>query len=585
MWAMIRAFLPIFRQRWALTLIYGALVVLSIAVSIGQPYFYKLAIDGLVSLTGQAPFTSEWSIGQVIFGWFLCSYGSTVFSSLKGWFFWDWFANPITKTRLVAIYDQLLKLDIREFINRKSGSITKTFDESSDGFADVNNLFIDEILTPLLSGFGMLFLGFYYSPPLTLVVLGVIPIQIAVSYFGYRYSQPIAEKARVSWSALQGKVADVIGNILITKSFQKEADEIKAADELYYQGMKQQSRTNRAWAMQDFFDIELFSTFVLVAFGYYLIQAGSISIGTLLMFMTIRNRLLVPVLMVKNNLKHIQKNVLRYQEMEKIISSPKQLPMAKEPHIQTSSSGQITFDHVSFTYNEHRDALKDISLIIKPGEKIALVGHSGAGKSTIAMLLMRFYDVTSGSISLDGIDIRQWEYNNFRSHFSVVWQENLLFHDTIAANIAYSKQNATEQEIKEAAVLAHADSFIKGLKNGYQSIVGERGVRLSGGEKQRVAIARALLKNPSIVILDEATSALDSITEQEVQKGIMNLISSRTAIIIAHRLSTIRNCDRIVMLEQGQIIAVGTHQELLKTCPSYQEMVTLQSESFIGCFD
>ncbi len=427
----------------------------------------------------------------------------------------------------------------------------------------------------------MLFLGFYYSPPLTLVVLGVIPIQIAVSYFGYRYSQPIAERARVSWSTLQGKVADVIGNILITKSFQKEADEVKAADELYYQGMKQQSRTNRAWAMQDFFDIELFSTFVLVAFGYYLIQAGSISIGTLLMFMTIRNRLLVPVLMVKNNLKHIQKNVLRYQEMEKIIRSPKQLPMAEAPHSQASSSGQITFDHVSFTYNEHRDALKDISLIIKPGEKIALVGHSGAGKSTIAMLLMRFYDVTSGSISLDDVDIRQWDYNNFRSHFSVVWQENLLFHDTIAANIAYSKQNATEEEIKEAAALAHADSFIKELKNGYQSIVGERGVRLSGGEKQRVAIARALLKNPSIVILDEATSALDSITEQEVQKGIMNLISSRTAIIIAHRLSTIRNCDRIVMLEQGQIIAIGTHQELLKTCPSYQEMVTLQSESFI----
>ncbi|MBP7057519.1 ABC transporter ATP-binding protein, partial [Candidatus Gracilibacteria bacterium] len=280
MWAMIRAFLPIFRQRWALTLIYGVLVLLSIAVSIGQPYFYKLAIDGLVSLTGTVPFASEWSIGQVIFGWFICSYGSTIFSSLKGWFFWDWFANPITKIRLVAIYDQLLKLDIREFINRKSGSITKTFDESSDGFADVNNLFIDEILTPLLSGFGMLFLGFYYSPPLTLVVLGVIPIQIAVSYFGYRYSHPIAEQARVSWSALQGKVADVIGNILITKSFQKEADEVKTADELYYQGMKQQSRTNRAWAMQDFFDIELFSTFVLVAFGYYLIQAGSISIGT-----------------------------------------------------------------------------------------------------------------------------------------------------------------------------------------------------------------------------------------------------------------------------------------------------------------
>ncbi len=581
MWKLVRHFLPIFRKHWIHTIIYCLLIVTTVVVSIGQPYFYKLAIDGLVSLTEHVTFTEGLTISQAILGWFICSYSATIFASLKGWFFWDWFANPMTREQLIAKYDQLLKLDIREFINRKAGSIHKIVDEASDGFANVNNLLIDEIMPPLLAGIGMLFLGFYYSPILTLLVLAVIPIQIGVSYLGYRYSNPIAELSRSSWNTLQGRIADVIGNILITKSFQKEKTEVAEADRLYLVGMKYQSKTNRAWAMQDFFDIELFSTFILVSVGYFLIQNNTITIGTLLMFMTIRNRLLVPILMVKNGLKNLQRDVLRYDQLETILGSPMQLPMCATPHIQQTCRGAIRFENVHFTYNQHRNALHNINLAIQPGEKIALVGHSGAGKSTIAMLMMRFYDVSSGIITLDGVDIRQWDYNNFRSHFSVVWQENLLFHDSIAANIGYSKTNATETEIIEAAQLAHADDFIKELPDGYQSIVGERGVRLSGGEKQRVAIARALLKNPSIVILDEATSALDSITEQEVQKGIMNLISNRTAIVIAHRLSTIRNCDRIVLLEHGQIIMIGTHQELITNCPSYKSMVELQSQSFI----
>lgn len=581
MWKLVRHFLPIFKTHWIHTITYCLLILATIVVSIGQPYFYKLAIDGLVSLSENVPFSGGWTISQAILGWFICSYGATVFASLKGWFFWDWFANPRTREVLIGNYDRLLQLDIREFINRKAGSIYKTMDEAADGFSHVNNLLIDEIMPPLLASIGMLFLGFYYSPLLTFLVLAVIPIQIGVSYFGYRYSNPIAERSRSSWNILQGKIADVIGNILITKSFQKEAIEVAEADQLYRVGMQYQSKTNKAWALQDFFDIELFSTFTLVVVGYFLIQNNTITIGTLLMFMTIRSRLLVPILLFRNGLKNLQKNVLRYNQLEIILDSPMQLPMAKVPHVQQSCRGEICFQNVQFSYNQHRNALHNINITIQSGEKIALVGHSGAGKSTIAMLLMRFYDVSSGAITLDGVDVRQWDYNNFRSHFSVVWQENLLFHDSITANIAYSKLTATEAEIIKAAKLAHADDFIKELKDGYQSIVGERGVRLSGGEKQRVAIARALLKNPSIVILDEATSALDSITEQEVQKGIMNLISNRTAIVIAHRLSTIRNCDRIVMLEHGQIVMIGTHQELINNCPSYKTMVELQSQSFI----
>jgi ABC-type multidrug transport system fused ATPase/permease subunit len=225
---------------------------------------------------------------------------------------------------------------------------------------------------------------------------------------------------------------------------------------------------------------------------------------------------------------------------------------------------------------EWRATIKHLSLTIKPGEHIALVGHSGAGKSTIAMLLNRFYDVTRGMIVVDGENLNDLDLTWWRKQIGLVLQDNLMFNDTIMNNIRYARPDASIDDVMEAAKRASADTFIERLPNNYETEVGERGVKLSGGERQRIAIARAILKKPTIVILDEATSALDSLTERLVQEGIKELIAGRTAIIIAHRLSTVRSVDRIAVLEDGQLIAVAPHDELLKTCDTYRQMVELQ---------
>ncbi|MFA6039241.1 MAG: ABC transporter ATP-binding protein [Candidatus Peribacteraceae bacterium] len=229
-----------------------------------------------------------------------------------------------------------------------------------------------------------------------------------------------------------------------------------------------------------------------------------------------------------------------------------------------------------------REVLHDILLDIRAGEHIAFVGHSGAGKTTIAMLLNRFYDVTHGRITVDGTDLRQLDLGWWRSQIGLVLQENIMFNDSIEENIRYSRREATTEEVREAAGRAAAGEFIENLPEGYKTLIGERGIRLSGGQRQRIAIARAILKNPKIVILDEATSALDSVTERKVQEGIRELVTGRTAVIIAHRLSTVRSVNRIAVLDKGRLVAAAPHEELVKTCGIYREMVELQSQGMLA---
>jgi ATP-binding cassette subfamily B protein len=243
-----------------------------------------------------------------------------------------------------------------------------------------------------------------------------------------------------------------------------------------------------------------------------------------------------------------------------------------------AKAASVRFDHVEFGYGEKRRILHDVSFEIPAGRKLAVVGPSGAGKSTLARLLFRFYDANGGSVRVDGVDIRQLSQDSLRAHIGVVPQDTVLFNDTIFYNIQYGRPDASREEVEQAARLAHLDSFIRQLPDGYETAVGERGLKLSGGEKQRVAIARALLKNPAIMIFDEATSSLDSVSEQAILGALREVAQRRTTLVIAHRLSTITDADEIILLDQGRVQERGTHTTLLAAGGAYARLWQMQQE-------
>ncbi|GAV14410.1 lipid A export ATP-binding/permease protein MsbA [Paenibacillus sp. NAIST15-1] len=261
-----------------------------------------------------------------------------------------------------------------------------------------------------------------------------------------------------------------------------------------------------------------------------------------------------------------------------IIDMKPEVPDREQAMALPSVRGAVQFENISYGYEKHRPVLKELTLAVQPGEMIGIVGHSGAGKSTLIHLLCRFYDPYSGLIRIDGIDIRDMKQESLRQHIGVVLQETFLFDGSVAQNIAYAKPDASPEEIMRAAKIANAHDFIIRMPDGYDTRVGERGARLSGGEKQRIAIARAILHDPAILILDEATASVDTATERQIQEAMMRLIRGRTTFAIAHRLSTLRHATRIIVLDQGRLVEVGSHDQLLSQNGVYAKLVQAQQE-------
>lgn len=318
---------------------------------------------------------------------------------------------------------------------------------------------------------------------------------------------------------------------------------------------------------------------IILWYGGNSVINGSITAGSLVAFLTYAVNISNPIKRLSRVIGNIQKALAAAQRVFDVLDLPEAIKNAPDAKALPKVKGDVRFNDVSFAYNKNEEVLSHVSFEVKPGEMIAFVGPSGAGKSTVASLLPRFYDATNGSITIDGQDIRKVTLDSLREQVGIVPQETVLFNGSVYDNILYGRLDATREEVEAAAKAANAHDFIMQLPNGYETMLGDRGMNISGGQRQRISIARAILKNPQILILDEATSALDTESERVVQEALDRLMVGRTSFVIAHRLSTIKNADKIMVLEKGQLIEQGNHDELMAMDGLYAHLYKIQYRS------
>jgi len=478
-----------------------------------------------------------------------------------------------------ATYEHLQGLSLEYFGGKRTGDLMTRISSGSDRicvYLSTNLLdFLTDLLLILMSSAILVSI----NPWLALVTLVPLPfiawlIHIVRNKLGHGYDQIY----RV-WSEVTSVLADTIPGIRVVKAFAQEKREAQRFREANAHNLAVNDRVNRVWSL--FTPTVTFLTevglLVVWGFGIWQVSQRQITVGVLVAFLAYIGRFYARLGSMSRIVPVTQKAAAGAKRIFDILDHVSSVPEPVHPVHIGKATGAIELRDVSFRYGT-RAILQDVSLTIAPGEMIGLVGHSGSGKSTLVNLICRFYDVAEGSIRIDGVDIRSLPVSEYRRNIGLVLQEPFLFFGTIAENIAYGKPDASREEIIAAARAAHAHEFILRLPQGYDSLVGERGQALSGGERQRISIARALLIDPPILILDEATSSVDTETELEIQAALDNLIRGRTTLAIAHRLSTLRQANRLVVLDRGQVVEEGQHEELLARKGAYYRLEKAQKE-------
>lgn len=477
----------------------------------------------------------------------------------------DWTGNKMSNTLKVDLFKKLTSMDTKFFDINSSGLVLSRF--FSDPDAASKNL-INTLKSFILSIFefvALVFVLLFNSWKLALIGIGVMGIAITPVLFIKKKIKKVSNATMVVSGNMTTNFNETFaGNKIITAYNLQENQNHKFEEQIHEQFDLAMSLTKRVgWMSPIMYFVCSIGIAIVMSYGNSLILSGEMSAGSFASFVTSLLLLYKPTKSLGLTLTNLQNtfvSIARVFELFDLMPEIKNSPNAQK--FQGVGSG-INFSHVNFEYEENQPVLKDFNLDVKANETIALVGNSGGGKSTVVNLLPRFYDIKSGSIKINGVDIRDLDIADLRNHISFVFQDNYLFTGTLKENILMGKPNATDAEIAEAIKLSHLDEFIGTLPDGINTIVGERGSSLSGGQRQRVAIARALIKNAPIVILDEATSALDNESEAIVQQALDNLMKNKTVFVIAHRLSTIHNANRIAVLNEGELVELGTHEELI----------------------
>ncbi len=469
------------------------------------------------------------------------------------------------------------------FTSQFVGTLTRRVRHFYQAFETILETVMTQLFTTLLFVIGAVTILFLRSHILGIVLAVWVVLMVALQIWLTRIMQPLRKARSEADSKVSGALSDTISNhdtILLFSGIPLERSAFAKIIEAWRAASRRAwTADEMVWGTMGFFMglIEL----LLIGLAIWLWEKGILTIGDFILIQLYLVTTFNNVVGINFTLRRFYSALADASETAELLDAPHDIIDLPDARPLAVSAGSITFAHVDFSFNEARTILKDYRLALRGGEKVALVGPSGAGKSTVTKLLLRLYDVTAGSICIDGQDIAQVAQESLRNAIGFVPQEPILFHRSLRENIRYGRPGASDEEVMAAAKKAHAHEFISGFPQGYDTLVGERGVKLSGGERQRVAIARAILKNAPILVLDEATSSLDSESEHYIQAALDTLMEGKTVVVIAHRLSTIMKMDRIVVMEQGRIVASGTHDVLLAEGGLYQKLWSIQAGGFL----
>ena len=480
----------------------------------------------------------------------------------------------IIKNIQILMAEKILKSDTSYIISKHSGKFISNFTSDTNTLLGVINGIAISAIKEFITLIALMSLMFYQNWKLSLLAIIMIPI---AAFFTKKLGKKMGKFVNKSLEASEiftKSLSEILKATSIIKIFQKEDQELKnfknvIEDRIDIMSRVEKTRLGAGPVMETITGMAV--AIVVFAGGYLSIQ-NKIEVGSFFSFLTALMLAYQPVRALAGVNIGINEGIAAAKRIYTLLDNVNEISDHVKSENLIIKNKDIVFENVTFSYPDGTIALKNISTKIKGGSTVALVGKSGSGKSSFINLIPRFYNITSGDIKIDGQSIRNLNIVSLRKEIALVSQEIILFDDTIKSNIAYGKINASDEEILTASNNAVADEFIKKLPNGYDSIIGENGVMLSGGQKQRLSIARAMLKNSSIILLDEATSALDTESETKVKYAIDNLIKNRTTIVIAHRLSTIKNANKIIVLNEGQLVAEGTHEELIQNSKDYQKL-------------
>ena len=489
-------------------------------------------------------------------------------------------AQKITYKLRNDVAIKINKLPMKYFDKKTNGEVLSIITNDIDTLSMNLNQSITEIITSVCTIIGILVMMFSISWQMTLISLVILPVAGILVTFIVKKSQKYFTRQQDYLGHVNGQVEEIYGGLNIVKVFNAEEkvtkDFEKANEELYHSGWKSQFLSGLMHPVMNFIS-NVGYVAVAVAGGYLAIN-GTITVGNIQSFIQYNKQFTQPINQLAQISNMLQAMMAAAERIFEFLEEPEEIVTAKG-NIDTSKlKGNVEFKHVKFGYDPERTIIKDFNASVHEGQKIAIVGPTGAGKTTMVKLLMRFYDVTDGEIDVDGHNVKDFDRGELRKMFGMVLQDTWLFGGTVKENIKYSKEDATDTEVVEAAKAAHVHHFIKTLPNGYNSLINEESTNISAGQKQLLTIARVILADPKILILDEATSSIDTRTEIQIQSAMDNLMKGRTSFIIAHRLSTIKNADLILVMNHGDIVEQGTHEELLAKNGFYADLYNSQFE-------